>query len=102
MHMYGLTTKQIDQIQAVFKKHSIIDKVVLYGSRAKGNYRDGSDIDLTLFGHAINISTLHALENELDDLLLPYSIDLSVFDKIENEDLIQHIDRIGVVFYEKK
>ncbi len=50
----------------------------------------------------MNLSTLLKIENELDDLLLPYKIDLSIFHKIEDLDLIEHINRVGIVFYEKK
>jgi type I restriction enzyme S subunit len=73
----------------------------LYGSRAKGNYRPNSDIDLTLKCKNVDLSTLFKIETDLDDLLLPYKIDLSIFHKIENQDLIEHINRVGVVFYEK-
>lgn len=99
--MFGLKDIHITSIQSVFKNHSNILKAVLYGSRAKGNYRNGSDIDLTLIGQDLNLSTLLKIENELDDLLLPYKIDLSIFCKIENPDLIEHINRIGTVFYER-
>ena len=98
---YGLKEKHIIAIISVFKKYSKIEKAILYGSRAKGNYRNGSDIDLTLMGDDLNLGTLFKIENELDDLLLPHKIDLSIFLKIENTDLIDHINRIGVVFYEQ-
>jgi predicted nucleotidyltransferase len=99
---YGLKEKHILAINSVFKKHPKIEKAILYGSRAKGNYRNGSDIDLTLIGDDLNLSTLFKIENELDDLLLPHKIDLSIFLKIENTDLTEHINRVGIVFYEQK
>lgn len=99
--MYGLNDIAIEKIQGVFSKYEAIDKALLYGSRAKGNYRNGSDIDLSLVGKTLDLSTLFSIENDLDDLLLPYKIDLSIFHKIENPDLIDHIDRIGIIFYEK-
>jgi len=71
----------------------------LYGSRAKSNYRDGSDIDLTLVGDALSHAQLNRIETQLDDLLLPYTIDLSLFGHIDNANLIDHIRRVGVVFY---
>ena len=97
--MFGLKDIHINSIQSVFKNYSSVVKVILYGSRAKGNYKNGSDIDLTLVGNALDLSTLLKIENELDDLLLPHKIDLSIFHKIENPDLIDHINRIGVIFY---
>ncbi|MCK9451523.1 MAG: nucleotidyltransferase domain-containing protein [Bacteroidales bacterium] len=99
--MYGLKDTAIEKIQSVFSKYDAIDKALLYGSRAKGNFRNNSDIDLSLVGELLDLSTLFSIENDLDELLLPYKIDLSLFHKIENQDLIAHIDRIGVVFYEK-
>ncbi len=99
--MYGLKEKHIRSLQSVFRNYESIDRVLLYGSRAKGNYRNGSDIDLTLIGSNIDFDMLLKIENELDDLLLPYKIDLSIFNKIENSDLIEHIHRVGTIFYEK-
>ena len=98
--MYGLKDTHIHKIQSVFAQYGNIEKAILYGSRAKGNYRTGSDIDLTLVGENLDLATLFKIENELDDLLLPYKIDLSIYHKIENKDLTDHIIRVGVVFYE--
>ncbi|PCI61278.1 MAG: hypothetical protein COB35_06765 [Gammaproteobacteria bacterium] len=99
MTCFGLTTVVIKQIQQVFEQYPEIDKVILYGSRAKGNYRNGSDVDLTLQGAKINLDILNRLSTELDDLLLPYTIDLSIYNHIDNKDLIQHIEKVGRVFY---
>jgi predicted nucleotidyltransferase len=76
-----------------------IERAVIYGSRAKGNYKPGSDIDLTLFGPAITEAELLALENRLDDLLLPYTFDISRFHTLQNPQLIDHIQRVGQDFY---
>jgi type I restriction enzyme, S subunit len=97
--MYGLKDIHIKKIQSVFSNYKAIDKAILYGSRANGNYRNGSDIDLSLVGSALDLNLLLRIETELDNLLLPYKIDLSIFQKIENADLIEHINRVGVVFY---
>ena len=98
---YGLKEEDIEKINSVFQKYTEIEEVTLYGSRAIGNYRNGSDIDLTMKGDNLNLSIQFSIENELDDLLLPYKMDLSVFKSIENEDLVEHIDRVGVEFYSK-
>ncbi|WP_157209198.1 restriction endonuclease subunit S [Mariniflexile maritimum] len=100
--MYGLEQEDIQKINTVFKNHSTIEKAILYGSRAKGNYRANSDIDITLVGEKLNLSQQFTIETELDALLLPYKIDLSIFHKIENQDLIDHINRVGIDFFEKK
>lgn len=99
--MYGLDNKDIKKIQDLFSMYPEIEKAIIYGSRAKGNYRDGSDIDLSLIGEYSNLKTLLKIENQVDDLLLPYKVDLSLFHKIEDINLIDHIERVGVVFYVK-
>jgi len=78
-----------------------VEEAILYGSRAKGNERPGSDIDLTLNGPNLNLQVINRISRELDDLLLPYTIDLSVFRQISNSDLLDHIERVGQVFYRK-
>lgn len=99
---WGLTQEDIDKIKSVLKKYDAIEEVVIYGSRAKGNYQKGSDIDLTLVGYDISLKTLNSLANDLDDLLLPYLFDLSVFSHIKNQELIHHIQRVGKPIYQKK
>ncbi len=74
---YGLKEKTIEQIQNVFSKFIMVEKVVLYGSRAKGNPKKGSDIDIALYGNGLNLKIIRKIENELDDLMLPYCFDLS-------------------------
>ena len=73
----------------------------MYGSRAKGNFKIGSDIDLTLSGEALTSDLCSTIESALDDLLLPYTIDLSVFNELNHAELREHIERVGVVFYQR-
>jgi uncharacterized protein len=100
--MSGLSAKTVTAIQGTFAKYPRVEKAILYGSRAKGNYRNGSDIDLVLVGEKLDLSQLFKIELELDDLMLPYKIDLALLHQIENKELVDHINRRGVVFYEKK
>jgi len=99
--MFGLKEIDIQKINSVFAEFLEIEKAILYGSRAKGNFRNGSDIDFSLTGKDLNIKILLKIENKLDDLLLPYNIDISILNKIENPDLVKHIERVGKVFYER-
>ena len=79
-----------------------MEKAVLYGSRAKATHKTGSDIDLTLHaGTALSLNMLLHIANDLDDLLLPYTFDLSIFRDITDPDLTEHIRRVGVSLYEK-
>lgn len=98
---FGISMNIWGRIANVFRKSPRIDQVILYGSRAKGNYKKGSDIDLCLVGNQIALSDMYKLENALDDLLLPYTFDVSIYSKIANNDLIAHIDRVGKVVYSK-
>lgn len=99
--MFGLSEKDITTITECFKKYPEISLVVIYGSRAKGNNKRYSDIDLTIVGN-LDFAKLLRLENELDDLLLPYKIDLSLLHHISNPNLLEHIQRVGKVFYDKE
>jgi predicted nucleotidyltransferase len=99
---YGLKQQDIDNIQNVFSAFNKVEKAILYGSRAKGNYKPASDIDITLIGENLDITLINRISLALDDLLLPYTFDLSIFSHIKNEDLLDHINRIGIVFYIKE
>lgn len=98
---YGLKESELEMIQDVFNKHPEIKQVILYGSRAKGNYKQFSDVDITLVGDSLTNSILYQVSFEIDDLLLPYQFDISIFDKLSNPDLTDHIRRKGIVIYSK-
>jgi predicted nucleotidyltransferase len=95
----GLKERTIASINGVFAGYPAVERAILYGSRAKGTFRDGSDIDLTLEGDDITGDQMNRIMEELDDLLLPYTFDLSLRRQIDNVDLLEHIERVGVVFY---
>ena len=95
---FGLKPDVINRINSVFSGYPNIEQVIIYGSRAKGTYRNGSDIDLALRGTQLTASELITAETQLDELLLPYKIDLCLFDSIQNPDLIEHIKRVGKPF----
>ncbi|MEZ4901863.1 MAG: nucleotidyltransferase domain-containing protein [Spirosomataceae bacterium] len=97
---YGLTTPTIERIQAVFANDARIQKIWLYGSRAKGNYKNGSDIDLTIVAPQLNMADLLRLENQIEELSLPYTVDLSLYHQLHHPALLSHIERVGIVFYE--
>ncbi|UZO79793.1 nucleotidyltransferase domain-containing protein [Aquimarina sp. ERC-38] len=99
--MYGLDEEDIQRIISVIKPFKTIEQVVLYGSRAKGNFKPYSDIDLTLKGNKVSPDTELTIAGRLDDLLLPYKIDLSIYHLIRNKDLVDHINRIGISLYKR-
>ncbi|MCO6439712.1 MAG: nucleotidyltransferase domain-containing protein [Nitrococcus mobilis] len=96
---YGLPPHVLEQLKAVFRAWPRIERVILYGSRAKGNYRKGSDIDLCLEGQALEVADLLKLDAQIDDLLLPWKFDLSLRQMIDNPNLLAHIERVGVPIY---
>ena len=95
---FGLDKKTIAKIQQVFEKYPQIEEVIIFGSRAKGNYKTGSDVDLALKGSALNLKIINRINNELDDLLLPYTFDLIDLSSISNTELLEHIKRVGKSF----
>jgi predicted nucleotidyltransferase len=86
---FGLTDLTIQLITSVFLKHSEIEEVVIYGSRAKGNYREGSDIDLTLIGQGLSSDLLSTILQEIDDLNTPYLFDISIFSSLNHLFLVK-------------
>lgn len=96
---HGLSDHVVGQINGVFSQWAQIKRAVLYGSRAKGTYKRGSDIDLVLYGDGLVPEDLAKIEDQLDDLFLPYEIDLSIFHCLDHDELKAHIHRVGVVFY---
>lgn len=101
MNDFGLDRADIERIQKIFSFYPEVEKAILYGSRAIGTYRPASDIDISLIGKKLNLSILQNIETELDDLLLPYKIDLCIFHQIQNNDLIDHIERVGKPLYNR-
>lgn len=99
--MFGLKPAVIAQMNEVFERFPEVGQVILYGSRAKGTFKPGSDIDLCLVGEGLSLATLLKIDTALDDLLLPYKIDLSIRDHIDNAELQAHINRVGAAFYRR-
>jgi predicted nucleotidyltransferase len=96
---FGLPDDVLPRLLAVLSSNPKVKQITLYGSRAKGNSRDGSDIDLCLDGDALSLKDLAELDASIDDLLLPWKVDIAVMQQIDNPDLIAHIERVGVMLY---
>lgn len=98
---FGLPGETVSKINSVFARFAEIEEAILYGSRAKGNYKPGSDIDIVLAGETLNLHILNRIGLALDELFLPYTFDLSIYRQISNSDLIAHIKRAGKILYRK-
>lgn len=97
---FGLQDAVIEKIAAVLADYPSIKQATIFGSRAKGNFRSASDIDLALVGPGITLEILNKVSSRLDDLLIPVVFDLAIYDNIINQDLLDHIQRVGQVIYE--
>jgi uncharacterized protein len=94
--LYGLPDDATQSLKKIFMQDSRIKNVWLYGSRATGKQKPASDIDLCIEGANLSLTDLHALENEIDDLLLPWKIDLSLIHQIDNPALLKRITDVGI------
>ena len=102
LQMTGLRETDIEKIASVFSSIPEIDEAIIYGSRAKGNFRPNSDIDITLKGKGLNRNVLGQVNFAIDDLLLPYFFDISIYHELKNPALLDHIDRVGIIMYKSK
>lgn len=92
---HGLPAHALRRLLEVIRHDPSVERVVLYGSRAMGSFRPGSDIDLCVFAPAMELSSLLKLGTEIDELLLPWKVDLCVWHQIDNTALKDHIQRVG-------
>lgn len=96
----GLPSAAVQEIVEVLTRHPAVEKAVLFGSRAKGAHRPGSDIDLALTGGSdLDALTLGQIEEELDDSYLPYRFSLLILDRQTDREIAAHIARVGQPFY---
>lgn len=99
---FGLYPSSLATVRGILERYPLVERAIVYGSRAKGNYKNGSDIDLTLIGAGLDFDTLGSIAGDLDDSDIPYKVDLSILANITNPNLVEHIQRVGKVFYERE
>lgn len=97
---YGIKEEYWSRLETVFRNHKSIEKVILYGSRAKGTNKKYSDVDVVLVGESIENREFCNILDEIDDLLLPFIFDVSTYHTLSNVKLIESIKKTGVVIYE--
>lgn len=102
MPEFGLPDTTVTVIRRVLADVPAVKKAVIYGSRAKGNFQPGSDIDLTLYGEELDLRILGEIAARLDESPIPYQVDLSIFDRLGHAGLREHIERVGMVFYQRQ
>ena len=99
---FGLSEHIINKLVNLFDKNDQVEEAILFGSRAKGNYREGSDIDIALKGNKLTLKTLKKIEVQIDQLFLPYEVNLVLYHYINNPVLSDHIERVGISIYNTK
>ena len=98
---FGLLDNDFQEIKLVLKKYPQVKQAILFGSRAKGNYKTGSDIDIALKGNELDFKTINSISLELnEETKMPYKFDIIDFMSIKEPLLIEHIERVGIVIYE--
>lgn len=101
--MFGLTQKDINTIISVLFTYKEIDRAIIFGSRAKGNYKNGSDVDIALIGEKVSfeiVSNVSSILNE--ETNMPYKFDIIDYNSITNLDFKEHIDRVGMIIFQQK
>lgn len=101
MNQFGIKDEELYSLKNIFSSTVEVDKVILFGSRAKGCYKPYSDLDLVLCGEDVSSTVLGNLLMDIDDLLMPYKVDLLLYNRITNEALKHEVETFGVVIYQK-
>jgi len=100
---HGLSQETKEEVHKILKKYPQVKQAILYGSRARGDYKKGSDVDLTLIGgDDLTRDILYRIMDEHEDSYLPYTFDLSILHKINDADFLGRIQKEGVVFLNGK
>ena len=93
---YGIAVEALDSIIKTIRRQDKVKKLILFGSRAKNNFRKGSDIDIAIIADELSLSELNQIRVDLSELLLPYKVDVIDYRTISNKDIIEHINKVGV------
>ncbi len=100
---FGLSEKTIEEIYRILMKYPQVKQAIIYGSRARGDYKNGSDIDITLIGtQELTRNVLYRIMDDLDDSYLPYTFDVSILNEIQDEEFLNRIKNEGIVFYNRE
>lgn len=100
---FGLKEEDIAYIVTALSKFDEIKKAAIFGSRAKGNYKPGSDVDIAVFGEDISFSTIAHLHFMLEeDSPMPYFFDIVDYTHLAHRELKEHIKRVGITIFDRE
>jgi predicted nucleotidyltransferase len=89
-------------IQAIFNKFPEVEEVHIFGSRARGIYKQGSDVDLAVMNQGVHENSLTKMRTDFEESSLPFKIDLINFPTLKHSEFIEHIIRVGITIYHKE
>lgn len=97
---FGLSEQDMGTLKSVFSSYPQVDEAIIFGSRSKGNFRNGSDVDIALKGLEINLDIVSQISYILnEETNMPYKFDILNYHTINNKELIEHIDRVGISIF---
>jgi uncharacterized protein len=101
--MFGISEKSFQLIVDTIREIKEIEFASVYGSRAMGNFKYGSDVDIVIYGDKISQQTILKLKTQLEqELPIPYFFDITHYESLVNKDLKEHIDRFSKVFFKRE
>lgn len=98
---YGLHTEQLIEIQHTIAGNPNVTEAILFGSRAKGNQRSGSDVDIVLKGDQLTFDDILNIGVQFEESYLPFTFDVILFDHIKESELLDHIERVGANIFKR-
>ena len=100
MNNTGLRQPDLDIVLSILDKFPNVKEAIIFGSRAKGNFRNGSNVDIALKGENIDLEIVSTISYKLnEETILPYKFDVLDYQNINNSKLTEHINRKGISFY---
>jgi predicted nucleotidyltransferase len=98
---WGLTDSDLQKIRSILFQNGNVEKAKIFGSRVLGNYKEGSDVDLALFGKDLTFTCMTRLSDCFYESDLPYTFDLCLYDELNHLDFIAHINQYGEILFER-
>jgi len=92
---YGLTDRDANIIFGIFNNYSDVRNVLIFGSRAKGVFHKGSDVDLAIDNSDISLKTICKIKSDFEESSLPYRVDVVDVKSLNKKELTEHIKRVG-------
>ena len=95
---FGLTGRDMKTLFNIFEKYPVVKKIFIYGSRATGNYKQGSDIDLAIMNACKEELFICKMKCEIEESSIPFAVDIANYNAIKHCELKDHIDGLALFF----